>query len=268
MLNSDRREATDTALDERVMSLLEAAAAPTEPGPLPGEAEALAAFRASQPTPRRSSMLSSVLSAKAGLAAALGTGVLLTGGVGMAAAGALPDGAQDTASEVLAKVGVTVPAAAQDAVAEAGNEGSTSDEEAGEGELPPAADKGQEIAELARSTELEGAEKGAAVSELASEGKSRAGEEKADNARSGADASDAGVDGRAVAEEKRAQSGENGDRAEGPGDRAATDAPNDGGTDTADGATSQKAGGSSASGTDTAGESSDGRSGAGSANRP
>jgi hypothetical protein len=263
MLNNDRREATDHALDERVVSLLEAAAAPTEPGPLPGEAAALAAFRASQPTPRRSSMLTSITSVKTAFAATLGTGVLLTGGVGMAAAGALPDGAQDTASEMLAKVGVSVPGAAEVAVADARKEKSTSDEQATEAELPPASDKGQEIAELARSTELEGAEKGAAVSDLASEGKSRAGEDH-----EATDGSGARVDGGAVADEKRAQSGDAGDRAKGSSDRAATDAPNDGGTDTADGATTEKADGASASGTGTAGESSDGRSGAGSANRP
>jgi hypothetical protein len=260
MLNNDRREATDTALDERLVSLLEAAAAPTEPGPLPGEAEALSAFRASQPTPRRSSMLSSLTSLKTGLAAVLGTGVLLTGGVGMAAAGALPDGAQDTASEMLSKVGVTIPGAAEAAVAEAGEGESTADEVPVDREMPDASRKGQAVSELARDTELTGAGKGAAVSDLASEGRSRAGEEN--------DGSQARVDGSAVAGEKQAEAPDADERAEGSRERAATEAPNDGGTDTADGATTKSADGSSAAGTGTAGESSDGRSGAGSANRP
>jgi hypothetical protein len=259
MLNNDRRQATDTPLDERLVLLLEAAAAPTEPGPLPGEAEALAAFRASQPTPRRSSMLSSLISAKAGLAAALGTGVLLTGGVGMAAAGALPDGAQDTASEMLAKVGVTIPAATE-AAADAGKPESPGDEASADREMPDASKKGQAVSELARNTDLTGADKGAAVSDFASEGKSRAGEEN--------DGSQAGVDGGAVAGEKQAQAGEADERAEGSRERAMTEAPNDGGTDTADGATTKSADGSSTAGTGTAGESSDGRSGEGSANRP
>jgi hypothetical protein len=260
MLNNDRREASDTAPDERVVLLLEAAAAPTEPGPLPGEAEALAAFRASQPTPRRSPMLSSLTSVKTGIAAVLGTGVLLTGGVGMAAAGALPEGAQDTASAMLAKVGVTVPGAAEVAVADAGKGESTADEASADREMPDASKKGQDVSDLARNTELEGADKGAAVSDLASEGKSRAGEEN--------DGSQARVDGGAVAGEKQAQAAEGDERAEGSRERAATEAPNDGGTDTADGATTKSADGSSTAGTGTAGETSDGRSGAGSANRP
>jgi hypothetical protein len=258
MLNNDRREAHDTALDERVVSLLEAAAAPTEPGPLPGEAEALAAFRASQPTPRRSSMLSSLASLKTGIAAALGTGVLLTGGVGMAAAGALPDGAQDTASEMLAKVGVTVPGAAE-AAADAGKGESTADEASADREMPEASRKGQDVSDLARNTELEGADKGAAVSDFASEGRSRAGGEN--------DRSQARVDGRSVAGEKQAEASEADERAEGSRERDETEAPNDGGADAADGATTNSAGGSSSAGTETASESSDGRSGAGSTNR-
>ena len=109
MFTRHRRHDTDTALDERVLSVLAAAAAPTEPGPLPGEAEALAAFRASRIATRRPSMLSSLMTAKAAAAAALSAGILLTGSVGAAAAGALPAGAQDSASDLLARVGVSVP---------------------------------------------------------------------------------------------------------------------------------------------------------------
>ena len=112
MLNPNRHEADDTLLDERVVSLLSAAAAPSEPGPLPGEGAALAAFRSAQVPTRRSSMLSSLIAAKAGVAAAIGAGVLLTGGVAAAATGTLPGAAQDTARDVLSNFGVTVPGSA------------------------------------------------------------------------------------------------------------------------------------------------------------
>ena len=57
MVSQDPRE-YDAAPDERVALLLAAAAAPAEAGPQPGEAQALAAFRASPHRTRRFSMFS------------------------------------------------------------------------------------------------------------------------------------------------------------------------------------------------------------------
>ena len=101
------RRTEATAPDPRVAVVLAAAAAPTEPGPQPGEAAALAAFRTAAPTPnRRTRMFPSL---KAAAVAATATGALLTGGVAVAATGALPGAAQDTARTMLGTVGVTVP---------------------------------------------------------------------------------------------------------------------------------------------------------------
>jgi hypothetical protein len=95
--------------DPRVRQLLAAAAAPAEPaGPLPGEDEALAVFRtAPQPTRRMTTLRPRV--AKAAVAAAIRTCVWLTG-VGAAAAGVLPSAVQETVSEWLEPIGVSVPA--------------------------------------------------------------------------------------------------------------------------------------------------------------
>jgi hypothetical protein len=175
-MNNYQREATDAVLDERVTSLLAAAAAPTEPGPVSGEAEALVAFRVSQNRSRRSSMLSSLTTAKAAVAAALSAGLLLTGGVATAMAGALPDGAQDSASNLLGKVGVTVPDAAEAAAADARDTTDTDDADEAAGTAGDEG-KGSDISKLARETELTGVDKGAAISEQASGGKSQAGDE-------------------------------------------------------------------------------------------
>ena len=90
---------------------------------------------------------------------------------GMASAGSLPGVAQDVASEMLAKVGITVPGASDAAGTRPDVRGnSTSDPSA------PAVGKGSDISELATTTELTGIEKGAAISTAASGGKSRAGQ--------------------------------------------------------------------------------------------
>ncbi len=90
----------DERLDrqEPVASLLRAAAAPSEPGPQPGEEAALAAFRATRQTIGRTRMRSTRM--KAVLAASVSAGVLLTGGVAAAATGSLPGPAQDVLSRV------------------------------------------------------------------------------------------------------------------------------------------------------------------------
>jgi len=96
------------------LAALLAAAAASEPGPITGEAAALAAFREvmrrpasgvharRKPRPARASM---VRLAVAGLAA----GGVLVGGVAAAATGSLPGAAQQAARDMLAHVGVTVP---------------------------------------------------------------------------------------------------------------------------------------------------------------
>ncbi len=176
MLNNYRREALDATPDKRLTSLLEAAAAPTEPGPLPGEVDALAAFRASQSATRRPSMISSLATAKVTLAAAL-SGLVLTGGVGAAAAaGSLPGAAQDTASELLGKVGVTVPGANAHSAGHADQRGTSDAAGAKDSEKaePGSKGKGAVVSEIAKS-DLSGVEKGAAVSGYASGGKSKAG---------------------------------------------------------------------------------------------
>jgi hypothetical protein len=175
MYNDDRRLDPDAALDERVTSLLEAASAPTEPGPVLGELEALAAFRASHgPSSRRSSVSALLTSARVTVGAALGA-LVLTGGVGAAAAaGSLPGAAQDTASEWLSKVGVTVPTAGDRAKPQRDRSDDSGEAEGPAGTKPDS--RGGEVSGLARHTEESGVDKGAEISKLASKGMSRAGE--------------------------------------------------------------------------------------------
>ena len=140
-------------------------------------------------------MPSSLTPVRAAVAAGLGAGVLLTAGVGAAAAGVLPGAAQDTARTWLDTVGVQVPGADEHSAghadqrgrsAEAGTddtdettpvdqEAAATEEAAPEQELPEASEHGQAVSGTARSTEAEGADKGAEISGLASEGRSTAG---------------------------------------------------------------------------------------------
>ena len=172
------RRTEATAPDPRVAAVLAAAAAPTEPGAQPGEAAALAAFRAAAPIPnRRTRMFPSL---KAAAVAATATGALLTGGVAVAATGALPGAAQDTARTMLGTVGVTVPGPADAAgthPATRGRSGATATETTAPVAAPAttAATKGESVSELATTTDLTGVDKGAAISALASEGRSKAG---------------------------------------------------------------------------------------------
>jgi hypothetical protein len=180
------------ASTEPVVSLLRAAAAPTEPGPQPGEQAALAAFRATA-SPRRFSM-HSLVPVKAALAAAVTGGVLLTGGVAAAATGTLPGAAQDTARTILSHVGVSVPGADGSSAGHAdqrGTSGSTEGTTQGTGDEQAATDqqgtdeqaqgdgsqgKGAVISQLAKGQYATGHDRGAAVSEAASGGKSQAGD--------------------------------------------------------------------------------------------
>jgi hypothetical protein len=96
--------------------VMRAAAGPPAPAELAGEVEAVALLAAELragthspvPAPRRSSVLSRTLTARFAAAAVAGTLSLTTG---LAAADVLPDPAQDVASNVLDKVGISVPSA-------------------------------------------------------------------------------------------------------------------------------------------------------------
>ncbi len=83
----------------------------------------------------------------------------LVGSSGLAFAGALPDGAQDAFASVFERVGVTVPA---------GHDIPTPSEHP--------ASTGEEISDVATSTDASGVDKGAEISSLASGGRSHAGQ--------------------------------------------------------------------------------------------
>jgi hypothetical protein len=139
----------------------------------------------------------------------------------LATAGALPAPAQDVVSGVLDELGITLPDQA------GGGERSQVPEQ-----LPSAAEKGAVIADLATGSGATGVEKGAAISAVASDGQSRAGNRGAP--------SDAGS--------------------------APVETPNDGGTSTANTASNGSSLNGDAGGTDNADSASDGRSAAGSGN--
>jgi hypothetical protein len=105
------------------------------------------------------------------LAAAL-TVTALAATTGLAFAGGLPGAAQDIASDMLAKAGVTVPGPNSNA----GDHPATREPAEPSGATPTSSGKGSEISDIARS-DLSGLDKGAAVSTAASDGKSQAGEE-------------------------------------------------------------------------------------------
>jgi hypothetical protein len=214
-----------------VVRLLDAASADAAGDQLEHESEGVAAFAlavrssaaANSVSPRRFTMPLALSRARL-VAAALAAALVTT--TGLAAAGSLPGAAQDVASEMLAKLGVSVPGPNDHA-------GTNPDERGSSGTAPtaPSAEgKGNEISEIARTTEATGIEKGAVVSAAASEGKSQAGQQ---GSGSGA----------------------------GNGSAPATGS-NGGGTGTANTAS----GGQSSAGTSTADAASDGKSSAGSAN--
>jgi hypothetical protein len=156
---------------------------------------------------------------------AVGTvsGMVLFGS--LAAANALPGPAQGVASGVLAHLGVSVP---------------TSDDHPGNGGAGDAGNndsngKGSTVSDLARTTPATGVDKGAAISSVASDGKSQAG------THGGGASNDAGTP---------------------PASTPPVTTPNPGGTGTADTASDGK----SDAGTTTAGTASDGHSEQGSAN--
>jgi len=127
-----------------------------------------AVVRSSQPKMTKSRRRSIVPRLR--LATAFAT-VALAGTTGLAFAGSLPGAAQDVASTMLAKVGVSVP----------GPSSNAGDHPNVRGKSPDApvtssnSGKGSEISDLATSTDLTGVEKGAEISTLASGGQSQAG---------------------------------------------------------------------------------------------
>jgi hypothetical protein len=170
----------------RLGQILAAAGAPAEAGWLPGEDAARGAFRVAFPVP--AAPKARILARMSGRAAvvALCGGLVLTGGVAAAAVGALPDPAQQAAKGVLATLGVNIPGPHEHATLGLGAGRARSDQSmhkpvataestATPRDTEPAA-TGNEVSALARSTTLTGVDKGAAVSDLASDGKSHAGE--------------------------------------------------------------------------------------------
>ena len=88
---------------------------------------------------------------------------------GLASAGSLPGAAQDIASSMLAKVGISVPGPNEHAGTHPSVRGSSSDASAD-------AVTRSDVAEVATTTDLAGVDKGAAISSEASDGKSQAGQ--------------------------------------------------------------------------------------------
>jgi hypothetical protein len=101
--------------------------------------------------------------------AAVFVAVTLACTAGLASAGSLPGAAQDIASAMLAKVGISVPGPNQHAGTHPSVRRSSDD-----ASLDAAT--GSEIGELAMTTDLTGLARGAAISSEASDGKSQAGQ--------------------------------------------------------------------------------------------
>ena len=173
---------------------------------------------ASTPSDRRSQKMSRIHRLKVGGLVVAGA---LLGSTGLAAAGVLPDAAQDAVSNLFDRVGIIIPAS---------------------GDHP--ATSGDEISEIATTTDATGADKGAEISSVASGGKSQAGLHGSGAAATGAEDADAAAAGAEDA------------------DAAPVPTPNEGGTGTADVASD----GASEEGTTPADEESAGHSSWGSGN--
>jgi hypothetical protein len=154
-----------------VARLLEAVSAEPASHELAREAEVVAkmasAVRSSSSTdsPRRSFM-PFALSRPRITATLVAAALACT--IGLASASALPGAAQDVASEMLAKVGISVSGPNDNAGTHPHVRGTST-------VAPSDAGKGSDISDLATTSELSGVEKGAAISSAASEGKSQAG---------------------------------------------------------------------------------------------
>lgn len=163
-----------------VLSALGRPAAPASPLEESGAVASLAVHLAGEPaaTPRRS-----IVSVRRRMAMLGSTGLIGVAGLtsGLAAAGALPGAAQGVAADMLAKVGVTVPGPDEHSGGHPDVRGRS--DEIADDDVAPAGSgaegsqgQGAEISELARTTSATGVDKGAAISDAASDGKSRAGE--------------------------------------------------------------------------------------------
>jgi hypothetical protein len=157
----------------KVARLLEGASAEPMPDGLARETEVVALMAAEvrlsssteSSSPRKSFMpiaLSRPRVSAAAIAAALACSA------GLASAGALPGAAQDVASAMLAKVGISVPGSNESAGDHPNVRGSSAD--------TSDVANGSGISDLATTTELTGVNKGAAISSAASDGKSQAGQ--------------------------------------------------------------------------------------------
>jgi hypothetical protein len=165
MLTQRRRQNQEPAPDQRVLELLAVAAAPDEPGPVPGEAAALSAFRAAHPVrPDSRALRPRRTAARTLAAAAVGAGVLLTGGMAAAATGSLPAQAQQQAHTILARVGVSVPSGPAQHTGQHGSSKAPHNGQASSGSATPDNQPGS------------AGSHGAAVSAGASNGHSHAGE--------------------------------------------------------------------------------------------
>ena len=143
----------------------------------------IAAAIASTPSPpsRRSSMPTKFLSTKRlAVLATVGT-ISLFGG--LAAAGALPGAAQQVAADALDAVGISVPSPNDASDGHADERGKSEAHPSGDESDQPAENeggKGSEISETATTTDATGVDKGAEISDQASDGTSQAGDDHPD----------------------------------------------------------------------------------------
>jgi hypothetical protein len=157
-----------------VVRLLESAAAEPTADELSLETEVVAmvatAVRASSSirslSPRRSFMPFALARLRI---AAVFVAVTLACTAGLASAGSLPGAAQEIASAMLAKLGISVPGPNDHAGPHPSVRGSS-------GDVSSDAATVSEIRELATTTDLTGVDKGAEISSVASDGKSQAGQ--------------------------------------------------------------------------------------------
>jgi hypothetical protein len=161
----------------RSLDGLRASATGTE---LAGEAAAVAAMVAcltdqvpTVATPRRSILGTKHRLASLTAASLLGAASLFTG---LAAANALPGAAQSIASDMLSKVGISVPDPNSHASTHPDGHGQSSDHTQPPASPPSNPGNGSDISGLAHTTPSTGVDKGAAISTEASGGNSQAGQ--------------------------------------------------------------------------------------------
>lgn len=203
------------------------------------------------------------------IAALVGAGVLMTGGIAAAATG-LPGAAQDIANPRPEQAGASVPGPNEHSAGHADSRGASADHAAdpGTGSDGDENGKGAAVSELARKTDATGVDKGAEISSAASGDHSQAGQHGAAEAPEQPAAGGGESDGHAQVGTPNSGGAHHPENASGTGAGAdqstPVETPNSGGTGTADDAS----GGASTHGTGTADYASGGHSLAGSQNRP